>query len=380
MEKKLKIIFSIVIFLVWPSFSLGAPSISGVSGELSHGQVITISGVDFGSKSQATPVVWDDFESGIVGQNSVTPAIGSNWYNGGNVFYEGEILREGSSKSTRHDFTTEGVYNAALTKNGGPWGELYISFFYRTDYGNLNAYYEDPCRNYKVFRMEGDNGLKSGDQGEGVPLISYEKRASTTGIGLFETALRAQYEPVTYSGTFYGGDHPRSPIGWANQEWHRVELYVNVLDGKKEFRMWEDSLENTPLKTSDGWLETFYPYMGEDNSRFNELHFGIYFSRDNGASAYTYMDDIYVDETIAHIEIGNAPNYDACTHREIQIPSAWSANSITATINQGSFSNGAMAYLYVVDANGEVNADGFPIVINSSDAIAPSNPTGLIIL
>ena len=380
MKKILKTI--LIISIIFPNIVFGAPSISGVSGTIVDGQSVTISGSDFGNKESSLPILWDDFESGVLGQNPSTAVIGGSWSNGNNVIYVNDIVKEGSQTSARHDFTTEGIYNAALTKSGGPWGKLYISFFYRTDYGNLNAYYDDPCRNYKIFRMEGDNGIKVGDQGEGVPLISYEKRASSIGIGLFETALRAQYEPEAYSGTFYSGDHVRSPIGWANQEWHRVEFFINIIEGEKEFRMWEDNIENTPSKDSNGWVNTFYPYMGSDNSRFNELHFGMYFSRDNNASAYVYTDDIYIDKTIAHIEIGNQSTYELSTHREVQIPYIWEPNSVSFSFNQGSFQNGDNAYLYIIDEDGEVNQAGYPIAFVSSagDTVTPIYPTGLNVL
>ena len=47
--------------------ALGAPAISGVSGTLSSGQTVTISGSGFGTKPQAAPLLWDDFEQGTAG-------------------------------------------------------------------------------------------------------------------------------------------------------------------------------------------------------------------------------------------------------------------------------------------------------------------------
>jgi hypothetical protein len=66
------------------------------------------------------------------------------------------------------------------------------------------------------------------------------------------------------------------------------------------------------------------------------------------------------------------------------LPSAWSSSSITATVNQGTFSNGQAAYLYVIDANGTVNASGYPLTFGQgqgggSDTTPPSTPTGVSI-
>jgi len=77
-----------------------------------------------------------------------------------------------------------------------------------------------------------------------------------------------------------------------------------------------------------------------------------------------YYDDIYLQfGTQARVEIGDSPEWSACTHREIQVPSAWSDGSIKITVNQGSFQAGDTAYLFVVDSECNVNPTGFPIVI-----------------
>ena len=69
--------------------------------------------------------------------------------------------------------------------------------------------------------------------------------------------------------------------------------------------------------------------------------------------------------------VGNAATWAGCTDREIQIPSAWSATSITITANIGEMAAFAGEWLYVVNAAGEVNANGFlleagaPFVLSS---------------
>ncbi|MCD6288604.1 MAG: hypothetical protein J7M12_05765, partial [Candidatus Hydrogenedentes bacterium] len=64
---------------------------------------------------------------------------------------------------------------------------------------------------------------------------------------------------------------------------------------------------------------------------------------------------------------GNASTWSACTHREIQIPTAWSNDTITFTVNQGSFPYGT-AYLYVVDSTGAWNENGYPITFERSES------------
>lgn len=75
-----------------------------------------------------------------------------------------------------------------------------------------------------------------------------------------------------------------------------------------------------------------------------------------------YMDDVYAAPKLARVELGNAVTYDACTRREIQIPSAWSDTSITTKLNRGSFSESEDLYLFVVNDDGVVS-EGHPVTM-----------------
>jgi hypothetical protein len=101
----------------------------------------------------------------------------------------------------------------------------------------------------------------------------------------------------------------------------------------------------------------------------------------NSPQAQTsYIDDIYIDNTFQHVVIGNASTYSASTHFEVQPPTSWSATSAAVTVNQGSFANGASAYLYVKDSTGAVNSNGYSITFGSGgggDTTPPNAPSGL---
>jgi hypothetical protein len=75
-----------------------------------------------------------------------------------------------------------------------------------------------------------------------------------------------------------------------------------------------------------------------------------------------FIDDVYVNNTQARIELGNDSTYVNCSKKEIQIPSTWSNNSIQFTLNRGQLPNGK-AYLYVLDRLGRVNAKGYEITL-----------------
>ena len=89
------------------------------------------------------------------------------------------------------------------------------------------------------------------------------------------------------------------------------------------------------------------------------------------------FDEIYVDVTRARVEIGDAATFGAFTHREAQIPTAWSDGSVTFTVNQGSFADGSTAYLFVVDDTGAASAGRQIMFAGASDSTAPAPPKTL---
>jgi hypothetical protein len=103
----------------------------------------------------------------------------------------------------------------------------------------------------------------------------------------------------------------------------------------------------------------------------------------NGAPPQPQLDfgEIYVDNTLARVEICNASTKNSSNHCEIQIPKTqWVDGQLQVKINQGSFTDNSAAYLYVVDSTGAVNANGFPVTIGGGgDTIAPAVPGGLTV-
>jgi hypothetical protein len=122
-------------------------------------------------------------------------------------------------------------------------------------------------------------------------------------------------------------------------------------------------------------LTTVMPGVGY----WNQVRIGYYTAHDaigectDSGDAYTYWDNVYIDNTPARVELGDAATYAACTHREIQIPSSWSASQVAVTFNQGTFGSGETAYLYVVTASGGVSP-GYPVTLGGTPAAGPGQP------
>jgi hypothetical protein len=107
----------------------------------------------------------------------------------------------------------------------------------------------------------------------------------------------------------------------------------------------------------------------------------MFYAHDPGGDGQLWYDSIYIDSIRARTMVCSGPAWSAKGHCEIQIPSSWSTNSLTINANQGSFDGGDTAYLYIINQNGTVNPNGYPVTIGggSSDATAPGAPIGLFV-
>lgn len=321
-----------------------APSISSVTGNLNHGSSATISGSGFGNKSNAAPVKWDNFESGILGAalstngwvhySSNTSPLFSNTRS-----YSGNQSAHTDMPMAADNFNTAGLRNLNTL-------QLYLSCQFRWERiagsyadgpfikllrANANPdFYHSRPRFYSTHRLrtpEHESGY-SPDQ-----TISPEPNdIQITGT---HNLIESQWNRLE---VYYKYSDPAGAANGALQTWVNLGLNANYTAVVTRAN---DSVSGT--RVIDNFL---LPFMAD---RLQNVHLRL------------YVDDVYVDTTQARVEIGNSPTWDDCTQREIQIPSSWSATSITVTINRGSSSPGSQVYLYVVDADGNHNSDGYPL-------------------
>jgi hypothetical protein len=103
-----------------------------------------------------------------------------------------------------------------------------------------------------------------------------------------------------------------------------------------------------------------------------------------GNEEVVYVDDPYIQiGSEAHVELCDTQTWSARKHCEIQPPTNWSNNSISLTLNKGSFNSGDTTYLYVVDSDGNANSDGQQIILGASqetDTTPPNPPTGVEVI
>jgi hypothetical protein len=211
--------------------------------------------------------------------------------------------------------------------------------------------------NIKVFRMwnPSDN-----------PIHNENFFAAYTG---WDNRIMSQPENV--------GDNGETALGNARGEitlgkWHQFQFeYLEnsvreASDG--QFRMWFDGTlvqDRNDLVTREDFDLLKRPrVIGFDNSWHPEDPLADVPDPSDDRPNNFLIDDIYVDTSWARIELADAPLYADITQTELQpLLASWSPTSASFRLNQGSFSPGSTAYLYLTDQDGNVNTLGFPVRI-----------------
>jgi hypothetical protein len=70
----------------------------------------------------------------------------------------------------------------------------------------------------------------------------------------------------------------------------------------------------------------------------------------------TWIDEIYIDNTLRRVEIGNHCNWFSCSKRSPQPAAWWGDTQIGIALNRGDQLSGVAAYGFVVESDGTVNA------------------------
>jgi len=340
------------------------PVIDSIAGVVANGTVVTIHGSSLGTKKQGPPLKYDNFENGTVGQN-----LGNGWQTSGSAdagtaklpAYDNSKPRGSSSKSVMLDFTTVptqyGCQFGLWPYNPGT--KLYISAWaYMTTTGG-------ETRNMKPIRIWGDYPYN--------PVSPYELIGSTGfGGGWRYPCVLIDYmwgATVGYSGLIQVYSVPsKQTTKWVpdgmtkfpKDKWVHWELYADagtpgLANGSAYW--YQDGVIAASMSNIE-MLPVGY--------NWTQIMIGHYFAVDsNGAHCFQWWDDVYIDNTRARVEISNSATWAGAIHREIQIPSSWSASDIAITVNLGSFSPSDTLYLYVVDSDGNVNSMGYALTKGS---------------
>lgn len=388
-----------VIFLMLPSFSEAAPAIDSISGTLNDGQAVTIVGSGFGTKVTATPAYFFGNQNNTVGQLPV--GLTSSDTTGGG-FVASDNNRNINKSNIKWHYTA--ISPAGTDTPAESWGRDVFDFgtsiteYYMTAWVYLDKT-GTTCNSWQWKYMStsaapGHEGYLVYDGYPGTAGMWFWKESENRWYG---TALQEYYSPYGTNNNYQdasnhfqtSGNMPDD--GWLWNQWQRMEFYEKASDsGTGVVYMNRIGRIGAPIETHTGWWN-----MGPGDMAVGHRWMGLGMSVASVSRAVSacngegkvvdfkvYNDNVYIDKTQARVELCDSATWAARTHCEIQPTTAWSDISNTINLNQGSFANGNMAYLYVVDANGAVNANGSAAILGSvaGDTLAPSAPSGLSVL
>jgi hypothetical protein len=358
MKKSLKsLTWAGALALAFVSFPVqAAPAISGVTGTVSPGATLQITGSGFGTKPTAAPMLWDDFENGAVGAaiENVAARVGRWDSNDGTKFvtYSNRSPYAGS-KSSSHDFVS--WWGTSLAKNV-TFSRLYMDFWVRAKLTDIKSH------NWKVWRLYGNN--------DNLQLNSvYYCNSQAVSVVDVGSIGQNYWQGETYN----------------DGEWLHVQLlYQESTPGGQD-----GTVIHTVNSKVLGIASSSVPTRTV-NASMNQIRIGHYWGTEGlagacapSAPAQVYVDNVYLDTSWARVEIGNAGTYAQSTVREVQVPSRWSDGSVEIAANLGRFAAGQKVYLYVFDANNQSVVNGFELTVGSNSSAAlvsnpkPAAPSGI---
>lgn len=349
----------IFLFIIAPSIAYAAPAITSVTGTLSHGESITIGGSAFGVKSPVAPLLWDNVDdeyTGIANQGVVPVGSSYVWENAGSgvdVYFKTTNPRGKFTAKYTNEWSTNIYKRGDLGGNNYPGiTTLYVSWWMWLDKSACTA---DVSNKYT--RFTDDAGWSSTVQG----VIWGPDLTQIYGVGAGQK--------VDWTDT----------CGKVDQ-WQRME--ETVISGTSPY-------SPHVFLTVDNSPRAAQPITGNFDLLENVTGIGSIGADWSNTLAVDQptldWGEIYVDNTRARVELCNASVKADATHCEIQIPhTTWGDTSLQITFNQGTWVSGNTAYLFVIDADGAVNAEGEEITIDeeASDTTPPvrsnGSPTGTL--
>lgn len=350
--KRIKLyMFATMILSMFFGQAIGAPVITNISGEIIDNAKIQIKGINFGIKDPVKPIIWADFENGSINPTDL------GRYTSWNDISRLEIT--GLNQYAGSKYSAVGEWNSVI-------GNRAFSFRIDKSYWTKIYHYQkryfsfDATGNQKFWRL-------------------WPESKTNNFLAIFKTTSAMCYNEIEgYVGGNVGGyqGKPYEKNKWNIEEfvWQYEGGSGLDMDGVNRSRgtgIWDYTRNGIKIQHRENVVngEKSHKELRTDN--FTDTN---YLPPDGSK---VYMDDIYIDDTYSRVMIGNDPSMDKSTHREIQIPVEWSNDSITIITNQGLFIEGDTVYLFVVDADGNVNAEGYQIKIAGETAGGPSAPANL---
>ena len=354
------------------------PSLTSTSGTWSHKGTIAISGSGFGAKASAAPVVWDDASGTDIAAtwDGAWPDCSRN--SAYNLAYR-TPAEVGRHIPLPHKHLTKYIAGAHHGPTPGPqcgysvilWktrtttsfpSYSYISWYQRVD-DNWRFGGDDNFKTFAYSQGSGPYNLPNNWYAEYNARPTSRTSGAAYHLNDDATGSPAQsLQAPDANGHSWWWEGAVNPMSGA---WAKVEMelkYSNRPDGY--IKLWENGVLKIDYRGATDRLP--------GSARTEGI--GGYARNYPQTSNWRYFADVYLDYSRARVILGNAPTLEASTVREVQVPTTWSNTAIAVSANLGTFNVGQIAYVYVVDPNGQVNKAGLPITIGGGMAALPDTP------
>lgn len=358
-------IVAIVLLLAAPALVWAQPSVNSVSGLVAHGDTVTVFGSDFGAKSPAAPLKWEEFDPAGAVDGGRLSTTQTEWLDPdedgqGGAFYKDDFAHSGTYSVS--SWVPPWEDDEAFRTNHivvEPSDELFVSYWFRYQGGTTSDY----AMNIKMTRINSKSAAGHWYNGLGCTTFN------NLSMNESDPGAHAVYENGE------GTHNVRTPAGstlLANcspNRWTRVDSYKRLsTPGVANGQVFSWNVENKDYDLNRGDLET---RASGDSFQLDCISLGLMW-----ANQYTttvnfalYIDDVYIDNTLARVELGDDQDFFNCTHREMQLPLSWESDGtqLQVRINQGTLPDGE-AWLFVVDADGNPSAGKRVVLGQESEA------------
>lgn len=368
-----------ILFIFISSAAVAAPAITDVT---QSADTLAITGSGFGTKLTAAPLKFVNFESDTAGQ----APTGWDAPNAKKSLVSGSAAHSGSKSLDSSVLNATGEYFNRISWDIGTTiplnGYLYLSAWLYLDKTGATATgfnWKGPIITSSKSPYYWDaQGTSTRNTAIGLAGFYGEYPASSGVYRWFNDAVVAQRSASGKStnntcNSAMGGNNWASDAfvfgNWQRIEWiYKASSAANAADGSvtvirtgKSGNALTAATCITHGDTSDLWRYVSLP-QGVTNIIGGTLNLGMYF------------DDVYIDNSLARVEICDSSTWSSRTHCEIQLPTAWAGDKIIINTRLGSFSIGQDIFIYVVDSNGAVNSNGSPFTIVATGAVLPAAP------
>lgn len=358
------------------SQTTSGPTISGFSGAITHGGLMTLTGAGFGAHGDFHAAgdklikMWDDFDDGELRCNDyqcwslATPEA---------LAIAAEHPR--SARLGDRQYRRKSTSLGSLEFYGiGNERRYYASFYIRLSDSFDITTATSGTHQFKVIRWwsreDGDD-----DPAENVyPAIGHND-------GWHLAAEHFDPEVRRSCSQLSAIPNPPGPTA-PSTGWHKMAIYiekagaVGANDGK--LRIWWDNRQVFDWKShfSSPSLPSYCPVISGDFDADGadlawHLAFGHYFSSAS-SSTYAEFDDLYLGHSQARVELANASTIEQATVVEPQPPTSWSSGRIDVKVNLGGLRADQPLWAYVTDDAGRRNVNGFPVSPSSGRISFPA--------